>query len=233
MSQSPYPTDYHAQLQAGSLRSARAIVPRIMRLLRPQSVLDVGCGDGTWLSVFRENGVDSILGLDGSHVDRGKLLIDADRFHVQDLEQPFASNTPFDLVVCLEVAEHLRAESARSLIASLTKAGKAVLFSAAIPHQGGTHHINEQWPEYWAALFIEHGYWPVDCLRRDLWNDPHVEWWYAQNLLLYGPPDVLLRHSVLRRELALTNPSQLSLVHPRCYLQKIMLLDRAIRSQRT
>ena len=60
-----------------------------------------------------------------------------------------------------------------------------VLFSAAIPHQGGDDHINEQWPGYWAKLFARCNYVTVDCLRDHFWDDEEVAYYYAQNMLLY------------------------------------------------
>jgi hypothetical protein len=84
--------------------------------------------------------------------------------------------------LCLEVAEHLPADSAPTLIDSLVSLGPVILFSAAIPFQGGTHHVNEQWPEYWARHFS-----PRDIMRtvRRRFGVHDVEWYYAQNILLY------------------------------------------------
>ncbi len=58
----------------GSLRSARVIVPLVFKLVNPKRVVDVGCGQGPWLKVFQENGLKVIQGLDGSWVDRCRLL---------------------------------------------------------------------------------------------------------------------------------------------------------------
>jgi len=60
-----------------------------------------------------------------------------------------------------------------------------VAFSAAIPGQGGVGHVNEQWPDYWEALFAAKGYVLVDWFRRQLWDDTAIEPWYRQNLFLY------------------------------------------------
>jgi hypothetical protein len=51
---------------------------------------------------------------------------------------------------------------------SLVSRGPVIVFSAAIPYQGGTNHTNEQWPEYWARHFSAKGYVPVDCVRRQI-----------------------------------------------------------------
>src|SRR4051812_19168372 len=91
-------TDAFYDLQrAGSLRSARAILPIVLDVLKPASVLDVGCGTGTWASVCGELGVDDFLGVDGDYVDRGRLLIPIDRFQPANLAEPLDLGRSFDL----------------------------------------------------------------------------------------------------------------------------------------
>jgi SAM-dependent methyltransferase len=213
-----YGTDFFRSIEAGSLRSARAVVPLILDLLQPASVIDVGCGLGAWLAVFREKGIEDVLGVDGEYVDTVQLGIPRDRFLVHDLSAPLTMSRSFDMVLSLEVAEHLPEESAGVFIGSLVNLAPVVVFSAAIPHQGGTHHVNERWPEYWTGLFAARGYEVIDCLRWEIWNDADVEWWYRQNMLVFGARDFVARHPVLREELEATDPDQLSVVHPGCFL---------------
>ena len=146
MGDAPYTDHFFKDLHDGSDRSAREIIPLVFELIRPRSVIDVGCGSGTWLAVCQEFGVEDILGVDGDYVDEKILTIPKSRFSPRDLRKPFQIGRRFDLVLSLEVAEHLPAESAGSFIDSLTAHGDVVLFSAAIPHQGGMRHLNEQWP---------------------------------------------------------------------------------------
>jgi len=200
-------------------RSAEVIVPIVVGLTTPSSVVDVGCGTGTWLAAFEQLGVHDILGIDGDYVDRDALEIPRDLFLAHDLARPLDLTRRFDLVVSLEVAEHLPAERADTFVESLTKLGPIVLFSAAIPGQGGTSHINEQWPAYWARLFAKRGYVHVDCLRRRLWHDEAVAPWYAQNALLYVAADELHRHEELARLRDPADASPLALVHPTRYLE--------------
>jgi hypothetical protein len=122
------------------------------------------------------------------------------------------------LVLSLEVAEHLPIESGRTFIDSLTKLGPIILFSAAIPNQGGYCHLNEQWPEFWARYFLKNGFEVIDCIRKKIWNKNNVEWWYAQNLLLFVKKEYIEAHPELKKEYENTHISQLSLVHPRQYL---------------
>lgn len=182
---STYDADFYETLDAEVRGSAEVIVPLVVGLLRPESVLDVGCGRGTWLCVFRDAGVAQIVGVDGPHISAGDLEIPADAFVARDLTQAFDLGRRFDLAVSLEVAEHLPADLAQTFVASLVAHAPAVLFSAAIPFQGGAGHVTERWPSYWADLFAVHGYVPVDIVRPAVWSDEQVAFWYAQNTMLY------------------------------------------------
>src|SRR5881296_3388824 len=153
---------FHARMTA-SRRSAQEIVPLVLEFVHPERVIDVGCGLGTWLSVFQQCGIHDVWGVDGDYVNRKMLQIPEERFMAVDLTEHVVVKGQFDLVVSLEVAEHLPPECAEAFVASLTGLGPVVLFSAAIPFQRGTHHVNEQWPEYWAARFEKHGYVGIDC----------------------------------------------------------------------
>lgn len=210
----PYNENFYETLKQGSRRSAKEIVPLVLELIQPKSVVDVGCGLGSWLSVFKDHGIECV-GIDGDYVNMDQLEISPEEFQPCALDTPLKLDRRFDLVVSLEVAEHLRAESATTFITSLTDLGPVVLFSAAIPLQGGTNHVNEQWPGYWAALFQERGYLAIDCLRRKIWNNENVEPWYAQNILLFVRHDCIGFHPSLERELKQTRVSDLAMVHPR------------------
>ena len=182
-----YSPEFFEELREGARRSARAVIPAVLEYVRPASVIDVGCGTGAWLSVFREAGVEDVWGIDGAYVDIGPSR-SPERFLARDLARPFAMGRRFDLVLSLEVAEHLPPESAEAFVRSLAGLGPVVLFSAAAPYQGGTHHVNERWPAYWASRFEAAGLLAVDCLRLRFWADEDVEWWYcAEPDVLRGP----------------------------------------------
>lgn len=149
------------------------------------------------------------------------LQIPEESFIHFDLTKPFHLNKKFDLVVSLEVAEHLPASCAETFVNTLTSHGSVILFSAALPFQGGHNHFNEQWAEYWAALFKQKGYEVIDCIRREVWWNPRVDWWYAQNILIYADQNYLRHNSKLMKEFEKTSPSHLSMIHPSKYLSLI------------
>jgi hypothetical protein len=217
----PYDQTFFEHQQRGSRLSAAHVVPLVMNLVHPHSVVDVGCGVAPWLSVFVENGISDYLGIDGDYVDRSLLRIPVSHFEVRDLSQPFSVDRQFDLVVSLEVAEHLPESSAAGFVKSLTKLGKTVLFSAAIPSQGGTDHVNEQWPEYWRDIFAAQEYSLIDYFRNKIWLNEQIEPWYRQNLLFYVKNEQM-SSSPLLRELQMAHKDQmLSMVHPAMWSKKL------------
>ena len=229
MASNPYDQKFFDDHEVVTRKSARAIVPLVVDLVEPRSVVDFGCATGAWLAEFKAVDVEDVLGIDGDYVDSERLLIPAEQFLAHDLGQPLELERKYNLAMCLEVAEHLPAESAGGLVASLVAAAPVVLFSAAIPYQGGDNHVNEQWPEYWQALFAEHDYVVVDCLREPLWRHKDVALWYAQNMLMYVDRRRLADYPRLAElaERAGDNP-RLSLVHPQQYSRMLEHLQREL-----
>lgn len=181
-----------------NLDAPREIVPVINELLKPKSVVDIGCGIGTFLKVFKEAGVVEVLGIDGKWVNKKQLLnyIDLDEFIEHDLEKPLLLEKQFDLVLSLEVAEHLSEESADIFVKNLINAGNLIIFSAAIPMQGGQNHLNEQWLPYWESKFSKYDYMIHDVLRPIFWEQPKINWWYKQNMVLITPKDYILHNDL-------------------------------------
>lgn len=217
----PYGKRFYMNQGGASLRSAEIVVPLVLKVIRARSVVDVGCGIGGWLSVFSRHRLD-ICGIDGEHVPLNQLLIPSDRFTPRNLEEPlrglFDKDT-FDLAVSLEVAEHLLPSRAESFVEDLVTLAPVVLFSAAVPHQGGTRHLNEQWQTYWAEKFAALNYATVDIVRDLVWAREDVEPWYKQNLLLYVRRDIL--QSCAELKAAEVDPSSklLNKIHPELWLR--------------
>jgi SAM-dependent methyltransferase/predicted nucleic acid-binding Zn-ribbon protein len=223
----PYDASFFAAQAVSSMKSARAILPELFSRLQPNSVLDVGCGIGPWLRAAGDLGARVLLGVDGDYVEQRLLMIPSESFVPIDLARPGLKEKVvaihpgrFDLVICLEVAEHLPFERSASLVEELCQLSDVVLFSAAIPFQGGTQHVNEQWPEFWALLFRSFGFVCYDWLRQQIWAVPDVDWWYAQNVLLF-----VRESSPVRADLpanAVVEREALSRVHPHSWLSALL-----------
>lgn len=214
--------DLYADLdeRLGSRRSARVVLPIIFEHARPASVIDVGCGVGSWLAVSKELGVRDVLGVDVPMMNRALLKFEPAEYIGHDLALPFKAPRMFDLALSLEVAAYLPPTAARTFVTSLTAAAPMVLFSSAIPFQDlSGSSPNQQWPEYWIKLFDERGFDVIDCVRQRCWNNDDVEWWFAQNTFLYVRRDYLAQHEALKR-LKETSPLPLPLVHPRMFLSQ-------------
>lgn len=181
-----YNADFYQYLNQGAVDSARGVIPEVRNLLPAEitSILDVGCGAGAWLSVWKSFGCN-VIGLDGDYVEKSAMMIDAEEFHIQDLSQPFDMSRRFDLCQSLEVAEHLPASAAAQFIKTLCSTSDVVLFSAAPPGQGGENHINEQPYEYWQALFEQNSYQMYDAIRPRIANNKKVMPWYRYNVFLF------------------------------------------------
>lgn len=212
-----YNPEWFKKQKKSALESASVIVPIVMDMVAPKSVVDIGCGMGAWLSVFKNAGVTDILGLDGDWVVRSELCIPEASFKQVDINASFTVGRKADLAISLEVGEHLPDSSANILVKNLVETAPVVLFSAAIPQQPGTGHINGQWPQYWAKHFKNYGYIPVDCIRRRVWENPKVGYWYAQNAFIYVKESELGRYPKLKKEVDNGFSTTLALVHPERY----------------
>jgi SAM-dependent methyltransferase len=193
--------------------SASIVAPKIMEWFAPKTVVDVGCGLGSWLKAFADLGVTQIMGLDGQHLNRQLLCIPEQYVVEHDLEKPFPYSKKFDLVISLEVAEHLSKDAADTYVKTLVDLGEVILFSAAIPNQGGQNHINERWISYWQEKFAKHQYHFYDVLRPVFWNNPRVKWYYRQNMFLIIKEGVV--HSFEK------NKPILDLVHPDLFTERM------------
>lgn len=189
MSKGPYDANFFNS-RTEVIHSAEVVVPLLFSYFRPKSVVDLGCATGDWLQVFQQFGCE-IKGFDGEYVldDNVQMKIDKAYFEPKDLNQPlFPGGKPekkYDLAMTLEVAEHLDPERAQGFVEDITSLSDVILFSAAIPLQVGTHHVNCQWQSYWAEKFARRGYMLFDCFRPVIWNDERVNVIYRNNMFLY------------------------------------------------
>jgi SAM-dependent methyltransferase len=175
-----YSRQFYDVIREGAQSSASALVPIVHDIIRPRSVVDVGCGEGWWAAGFAERGC-TVLGVDGGHVDPAASDFP---YLAADLEQPLPDLGMFDLAICLEVAEHLTPQRAEGFVDDLCRLAPVVMFSAAIPGQGGAGHLNERPTDYWVSLFRDHGRVVSGALRWMVWGNDQVECWYQQNLVV-------------------------------------------------
>lgn len=180
----PYTHKYYEEIIGGSTKS-RDEVFRLPELQNIKSIIDIGAGVGQW-------GKD--LSVPYTAVD---FQIPGDMLLVENyIDWDITSNIPFpltdryDLALCLEVMEHISEQYAEKTIKLLTQLSDKILFSAAIPGQGGICHVNEQWQTYWANLFSKFGYYPKILDIRD---NPNIEIWYRNNMFLYVNYDTGIR----------------------------------------
>lgn len=190
--------------------SASEMVPILFTLFQPKSVVDVGCGVGHWLMECSQNGISELLGIDGLHLTTSLFMPDKQNLLQTDLEKPFQLNRTFDLVICLEVAEHLAENTADTFIRSLVQLGDTIIFSAAIPGQGGQNHINEQWPSYWQQKFEANGFGFYDIIRPRIWWNPKINAYYRQNMFIASRQIIPFDYSL----------PVLDVVHPDLLIQK-------------
>lgn len=157
-------------------------------LVAPRTVIDVGCGRGWWMEYWvREQPGVEIVGLDGcaelikanGQYDRSVTPL----IHSCDLRKvnwqwrwrmgpKGALPDYYDLVLCVEVGEHLEERYAERLVRGLSRLGhgaSTIFFSAARPGQKGVCHVNCQEKRWWIELFKDHRF----ALRMELWRAWH------------------------------------------------------------
>lgn len=210
----PYAGNFHQTRHQETSYAAKEILTILLGYVPTiSSAIDVGCGVGTFLSFLEQKGISDVLGLDGNWVDRDLLVIPADKFMPVDLRAFPETGRTYDLSICLEVAEHLPPEKGANFISKLCELSSLILFSAAVPRQGGVAHLNEAWQSYWAKLFAEHDYYPVDIIRPKIWNDSEIPFWYRQNILLY-----VRKNGAFASQGATVCP--LDIIHPELFLMR-------------
>jgi len=214
-----YKHNFYKDRHQSTLDAANTVLSLVVDAIpEVNSAVDFGCGVGTWLSVLREKGVENVLGLEGPWVEDKLLKIPQDSLKQVNFEQGVKLDSKYDLAISLEVAEHLKPETAKSFVQSITNASDFILFSAAVPFQGGTNHVNEQWPEYWIELYKEQGYVLLDFVRMKVWDDETIPYWYRQNALFFVK-EQRIGDVKLPDMSGITFPG--SVIHPDMYLSKM------------
>jgi 2-polyprenyl-3-methyl-5-hydroxy-6-metoxy-1,4-benzoquinol methylase len=150
--------------------------------IAPATVLDIGCGPGTYVRALRAAGVEA------TGIDTDTRVLGQQHLQQQSL---FELQQQAHLVICLEVAEHIEPSKAHDVVSSVVQAAEAggwLIWSAAHPGQGGVGHINCQSKDYWAQLITASG------LQRDAETEQqmlaHIEagyhmGWFLQNAMVF------------------------------------------------
>lgn len=182
-----YTPNFFEALTQRSSAAARVILPLVLEKYLVHKLLDVGCGTGGWLREAEALGIE-IQGIDAAWVPPEQMVVSRDRVRFADLsianKLPFASQS-FDMVVCLEVIEHLPANRAAWLAEELVRCAPVVMFSGATPGQGGYGHVNERPFSYWASLFTNKGYVLDDCVRPSIAQRESIPSWYRKNIVVF------------------------------------------------
>lgn len=182
-SQGLYDEAYFKHLGDRVRRSVEVVVPEIISSFGPSSAVDLGCGDGQWTIGLARRGVRTV-GVDSAEIDR------EDHHLATFLRRDLTAMTPdclgrSDICLCLEVAEHLPQRAADLLVALISSSSDLVLFSAAVPGQGGTGHLNEQPHSYWIDRFISNGFSADQTWRNRFSQCSAVSPWYRSNMIVF------------------------------------------------
>lgn len=217
-----YSKKFYEGRDVDTLYSSQAILKSLFGIVMPQSVVDFGCGVGTWLKTSKELGVPEVLGIEGDWVSVDDLMINVSEFRHENLAGMVTLSRKYDLAISLEVAEHISMEYADVFVENLVRASDIIMFSAAIPNQRGNGHVNEQWPEYWIAKFLERNYIVLDLIRPKIWNDEKIKTWYKQNIFVFVKKEIFESRSDLIR-MAESQSKMFSVVHPSTFLRQVEL----------
>jgi hypothetical protein len=146
----------------------------ILQELRPESVIDWGCGSAYLLHDLMSHGIE-VQGVEGSE-ESVKFHLSpkiTNKIAIQDL-LTYRNYKTYNLAVCMEVGEHLEFVQAESLVQKVAQSGKTIWWTAAQIGQNGPGHINCRPLYYWEKLFNE--------------NDCYVNW-----LLTYKIKSLMLK----------------------------------------
>lgn len=179
-----YDSAFYWNNRYGSIISAQHILSVLFKMLPHKSVIDFGCGTGTWLWVAKALGTEEIFGIDGDYVPQALLIIPIQSFMAANLEKPVAFERKYDLAISMEVAEHLPESAADTYMDSLCAGADTIVFSAAHPGQGGDGHVNEQPREYWIEKFAIRGF-ELREIKQYFIDDTKIEPWYRENIMLF------------------------------------------------
>lgn len=203
----------------GSLKSAKIVLGLLKEHYEFRSLVDFGCGRGTWLKAALDLGAVRAVGYDGPW-NEGKIIDSVIEFVPTDLTNIALDDELFDLAISLEVAEHLPEAYADQFVNSITKKSSLIVFGSAFIRQRGTSHLNEQFPSYWANKFSAKGFYPVDFFRPKIWQDRSIDACYRQNTFLYVKKGDKKLVKIFKEDYLKNNFKFMDCMHPDLYLSR-------------
>lgn len=183
-----YTNNFYEGIAGVSASTAEVVTKFLYHHVRPSSVIDVGCGKGQYLKCFAELGVAKVAGVEGPWIRDVSPVVAQELIRVEDLAAESLAQIDlgrFGLLTCIEVAEHLPLSSSKGFVDLLTRTSPVIFFSAAVPEQGGVHHVNEQRLSFWSEIFQAHGFELFDNARPALWGDTRVDPCVRQNGVVF------------------------------------------------
>ena len=145
------------------------------------TVVDLGCGRGWYVNALAKCGIE-VFGVDGNP----KVTELGDDFYQYDLAEPLGNFvTPVDVVLCLEVGEHIPAEFSDQLLDNVCRtANKQVIISWAMPGQVGTGHVNCQ-PNEWVQEQMERRGFVRNAIIEAMLRDAATLPYFKNTLMVY------------------------------------------------
>jgi len=133
-----------------------AIADSIVQEIQPDSVLDAGCAMGFLVEALRQRDVEA-FGVDISEYAIEKIHPDIQPFcWVGSVVQPFPRK--YDLIVCIEVLEHMTPWDAEQAIINFCQHSDDILFSSTPFDYKEATHFSVRPLEHWASLFARQGF---------------------------------------------------------------------------
>lgn len=215
--------NYQEKRTKESSHAAHRVLSDMASLLKNQRVLDVGSGIGVWSKKALELGAQDVTAIDGPWIKQDLLEIPPENFLTCNLNTDLPDTLDgqrFRTAIWLENAEHLEEQAATKIVTWLAKSVDHVIFSAAVPGQGGLGHINEQWQHYWVENFSRNGFNAYDPVRAKIWSDDGIPFWYRQNTLLFSSnPNEIEGHLTRNR---IETPRDADIIHPELWQRKVL-----------
>jgi len=176
-------TRFNLQTSQKVWKVVSSYMPRI------KTALDLGCGMGAWSTVLEDDPEISIQMVDHPQLPKENLLVTKKECFVGiDLDKELPLKGRWDLVICIEVLEHFKEQRALDLKDFIVQSTDLVLFSAAIPGQGGVGHVNCQRHSYWHNQFQKAGFTYFDGFKSAIIHEESIPFWIRQNLFIYYRP---------------------------------------------